>query len=141
MHTLRPLLSVLFYLTTWSEFFKKSLSIKRTGPSQKKLIVLFYFRAATANFWSLLNNLVWSLKKVSIKRPVLSFFQSTKVRSCKGGVLGFREFMNSLIQSSELRKVRTSRRHLLAVHGTLNIFFKNKTFLFVSLIRYTRYVY
>ena len=28
------------------------------GPSKKKLIVLFYFRAATANFWSLLNNLV-----------------------------------------------------------------------------------
>ena len=33
------------------------------------LIVLFYFRAATANFWSLLNNLVWVFLKKSIKRP------------------------------------------------------------------------
>ena len=38
-----------------------------------------------------------------------------------------------------MRKVRTSRRHLLAekelfmVHGTLNIFFINKTFLFVKI--------
>ena len=27
--------------------------IKQPGPSQKKLILLFYFRAATANFWAL----------------------------------------------------------------------------------------
>ena len=33
--TLRSLLSVLFYQTTWSEFFQK-VSIKRPGPSQKK---------------------------------------------------------------------------------------------------------
>ena len=46
---------------------------KRPGPSQKKLIILFCFRAAAANFWTLLNNLVWM--KVSFKRPVLSFFQ------------------------------------------------------------------
>ena len=38
-------------------FFQK-VSIKRPGPSQKKLIILFYFKAATANFWSLLNDLV-----------------------------------------------------------------------------------
>ena len=37
-------------------FSKKS--IKGPGPSQKKLIVLFYFRAATANFWALSNDLV-----------------------------------------------------------------------------------
>ena len=58
--TLSSLLSLLFYETTWSEFFQK-VSIKRPGPSQKKSIVLFYFRATTANFWSLLNNLVWIL--------------------------------------------------------------------------------
>ena len=72
--TLRSLLSVLFYQTTLSEFFQK-VSIKRKGPSQKKSIVLFYFRAATANFWSLLNDLVWIFKKVSIKWPVLTFFK------------------------------------------------------------------
>ena len=27
------------------------------------MIVLFYFRAATANFWALLNNLVWIFRK------------------------------------------------------------------------------
>ena len=62
LRTLSSLLSVLFYQTTWSEFFQK-VSIKRPGPSQKKSIVLFYFRAATANFWSLLNNLVWIFGK------------------------------------------------------------------------------
>ena len=56
--------------------FPKSLySIKRPGPSQKKSIVLFYFKAATANLWSLSNDLVWMFGKVSIKQPVLSFFQ------------------------------------------------------------------
>ena len=36
------------------------VSNKQPGPSQKKWIVLFYYlRAATANFWALLNNLVW----------------------------------------------------------------------------------
>ena len=42
-----------------------------SSPFQKKSIVLFYFRAATANFWYLLT---WSvyLEKISIKRPVLS---------------------------------------------------------------------
>ena len=35
-HTLRALLSVLFYKTTWSEFFQK-VSIKRPGLSQKKI--------------------------------------------------------------------------------------------------------
>ena len=61
---------------TWSEFFQK-VSIKRPGPSQKKLIVLFHFRAATANFGALLNDLTWSgyLEKVSIKQPVPSYFQ------------------------------------------------------------------
>ena len=57
MGTLRSLVSVLFYQTTWSEFFQK-VSIKWPGPSQKKSIVLFYFRAARANFWSLLSDLV-----------------------------------------------------------------------------------
>ena len=42
---------------TWSEFFQ-NVSIKQPGPSQKQSTILFYFRAATANFWSLLNNLV-----------------------------------------------------------------------------------
>ena len=36
MLTLSSLSSVLFYLTTWSEFFKK-VSIKQPGPSQKKI--------------------------------------------------------------------------------------------------------
>ena len=68
LSTLRSLLSVLFYYMTWSEIFQK-VSIKRPGPSQKKMIILFYFRATAANFWSLLNNLVWIFEKVSIKRP------------------------------------------------------------------------
>ena len=55
--TLSSPLSVLFYQTTWSEFFQR-VSFKQPGPSQKKWIVLFYFRAAMANLWSLLNNLV-----------------------------------------------------------------------------------
>ena len=42
----------------WSEFFQK-VSIIRPGLSQKKSIILFYFRAATANFWAPLNYLVW----------------------------------------------------------------------------------
>ena len=57
MGTLRSLVSVLFYQTTWSEFLPK-VSIKPTGPSQKKSIVLFYFSAARANFWSLLKDIV-----------------------------------------------------------------------------------
>ena len=60
--TLSSLLSVLFYQTTSSEFFQK-VSIKQPGTSQKKLIILFYFRAAMANFLSLLNNLVWIFGK------------------------------------------------------------------------------
>ena len=48
-YTLRSLLSVLFYWRTWSEFFQK-VSIKGPGPSQKKMILLFHFRAATAKF-------------------------------------------------------------------------------------------
>ena len=39
------------------------LDFKQPGSSQKKSIILFYFRAATANFWSLLNNLVWIFGK------------------------------------------------------------------------------
>ena len=50
----------LFYQTTWSEIFKK-VSIKQPGPSQKKLIVMFYFRAAMANFWSLLGSAIKNL--------------------------------------------------------------------------------
>ena len=38
-------------------FFFQKVSIKWPGPSKKKSIVLFYFRAASANFWALLNNL------------------------------------------------------------------------------------
>ena len=34
------------------------LDFKQPGSSQKKSIILFYFRAATANFWSLLNRLL-----------------------------------------------------------------------------------
>ena len=55
--TLCTLLSVLFYQTTWSDFFQK-VSIKRPGPS-KKMIELFYFWAAMVNFWALSNDLVW----------------------------------------------------------------------------------
>ena len=92
------------------------------GHSAVKILtevkVLFYFRAATANFWALLNDLVWIFpksiyqttrlisekidrtvlfqgchgqflvsikrsgldiwKKISIKRPVLSFFSNSR---------------------------------------------------------------
>ena len=58
------------------------------------------------------------------------------IHSCSGG-----GGMGSLSNSPKpfMRKVRTSRRHLLAekelsmVHGTLNIFFRNKTFLLVKI--------
>ena len=60
--TVSSLLSVLFYNATWSEVFQK-VSMKQPGPSQKQLIVLFYFRAATANFWALVNDLVWIFGK------------------------------------------------------------------------------
>ena len=60
--TLSSPLSVLFYQTTWSEFFQ-IVFIKGLGPSQKKWIELFYFNATTANFWALLNNLVWIFGK------------------------------------------------------------------------------
>ena len=59
---------------TWSEFFLK-VSIKQPGPSQKKMIVLFDFRDARANFWSLLNDLIWIFgKKISIEQPLLCIF-------------------------------------------------------------------
>ena len=58
--TLRSLLSVLFYQTTWSEFFQ-IVSIKRPGPSQKKSIVLFYLLTCLL---SLLSNLVWIFGKI-----------------------------------------------------------------------------
>ena len=62
-------------LTTWFEFFQK-VSIKRPGPSQKKSIVLLYFRAATANFWALLNDLVWIFgKKYLLNNQYYLFFQ------------------------------------------------------------------
>ena len=60
--TLSTLLSVLFYQTTWSEFFKKYL-LNDQVHLKKKMIILFYFRAAIANFWALLNNLVWIFGK------------------------------------------------------------------------------
>ena len=73
--TLRFLLSVLFYQTTWSEFLQK-VSIKQPGLSQKKMILLSYFRAATANFLvSTKRSGLGILEKVSIKQPVLFFFQ------------------------------------------------------------------
>ena len=61
-------------------FFKKFL-----GPSQKKSIVLFDFRAATANFWSPLNNLVWIFGKSLYLTTSNIFFSNSKprmIRSC-----------------------------------------------------------
>ena len=50
--TLSSLSKVLFYyLNNLIWIFQKRL--------RKKSIILFYFRAATANFWALLHNLVW----------------------------------------------------------------------------------
>ena len=71
------------------------ISIKRPGPSQKKSILLFYFRAAMVNFWALLINLV-SIKRLffnsrSLERPGLlieyvltnpDWFFSTKFVIC-----------------------------------------------------------
>ena len=54
------------------EFLPK-VSIKQPGPSQKKLILLFYLITCLL---SLLNALVLIFEKVFIKQPVvLSFFQ------------------------------------------------------------------
>ena len=52
--------------------------IKPPGPSQKKLIVLFYFRAATANFWALLNNLVWIFGKSLYQTTSTIFFSNSR---------------------------------------------------------------
>ena len=62
---------------TWSEFVQK-VSIKRPGPSQKKSIVPFYFRAPQPIFG--LYHMTWSeyLEKVSIKQPV--FFSNVQTR-------------------------------------------------------------
>ena len=51
--------------------------MKRPGPSQKKSIVLFYFRATTANIWSLLNDLVWIFGK---PRTTRSYNRELRVR-------------------------------------------------------------
>ena len=54
----------------------QGVSIKRPGPSQKKSIALFYFRAPQPIFG--LYHMTWSeyLEKVSIKQPV--FFSNSR---------------------------------------------------------------
>ena len=74
---IRDLLSDLFHQTTWSEFFQK-VSIKWPGPSQKKMILLFYFRVTTANFWSLLNNLVWIFRKNLYQTTSTIYFSNSR---------------------------------------------------------------
>ena len=74
IQTLRSLSSVLFYQMTWSEFFQK-VSIKQRGPFQKKLIARFHFRAATANFWSLLYELAWIFGKSLLNDQYYHFFK------------------------------------------------------------------
>ena len=70
-------------LKTWSEFFQK-VSIKRPGPSQKKMIVPFHFRAAKANFWSLLKDLVWIFgKKSLLNSQYYLFFKIQKPRTTR----------------------------------------------------------
>ena len=49
---------------SWSGYLKL-FSIKRPGPSQKESIILFHFRAATANFW------------VSFKQPGLDIWKKS----------------------------------------------------------------
>ena len=58
--------------------FKKSLHIKQPGQSQKTLIILFYFWAATANFWSLLNDLVWIFGKSLYQTTGTIFFSNSR---------------------------------------------------------------
>ena len=58
-------------------FFKMTL-LNNQVHLWKKSIIRFYFSAATANFWSLLNDLVWIFGIKSIKRPVLSFFSNSR---------------------------------------------------------------
>ena len=58
-------------------FFQK-VSMKRQGPSQKKLSTLFYFRAATVNFWTLLNNLVWIFRNRLYKKTSTTFFSNSR---------------------------------------------------------------
>ena len=69
--TLKSLLSVLFYQTTWSDFFQK-VSIKRLGPSQKNQLSWLIYVLAKLTVSS-----KWPgfLEKVTIERPVLFFFQ------------------------------------------------------------------
>ena len=78
IRTLRSLLSVLFYQMTWSEFFQK-VSIKQRGPFQKKLIARFHFRAATANFWSLLYELAWIFGKSLLNDQYYHFSNSRRL--------------------------------------------------------------
>ena len=58
---------------TWSDLFYK-VFIKRPDPSQKKLIVLFYFRAAMANLWSIKQPGLDNLEKGYLMTRTL-FFQ------------------------------------------------------------------
>ena len=74
-------LQALYYSSSF-EFFQK-VSIKQLGPSQKKSIVLFYFRAAMAIFWSLLNNLVWMLGKSLLNNQYNIFFKFYKPRTTR----------------------------------------------------------
>ena len=55
-------------------FPKKSL-LNNQVHLRKNLMVLFYFKAATTNFWALLNNLVQIFGKSLFKRPALPFFK------------------------------------------------------------------
>ena len=71
-------------------------SIKRPGPSQKKLIILFYFRVARANFLSVLNYLsgldIW-------KTTGTIFFSNCKIAALR--IWLFAKFL----QNSQISRV------------------------------------
>ena len=54
----------------------QKISIKHRAPSQKKSIVQFHFRAATANIWALLKCLIWIFGK--------SLYQTTRSQERPG---------------------------------------------------------
>ena len=60
---------------------------------RKKSIIRFYFSAATVNFWSQLNDLVWIFGIKSIKRPVLSFFSNSRSLERPGLIIETLEYI------------------------------------------------
>ena len=120
-YTLRSLLSILFYQTAWSEFFQK-VSIKQPGPSQKKLILLFYFRAATANFWSLLNNLVWIFGEVSYQTTSTIFFLNSRSLERPGLIIETFEYKQAEWTTKFHEQEITGWRKTIYY---LNLFFRN----------------